>query len=71
MEQDVLFHKPQSLLFLMLASTPMNQKCDANTLRKELQDLAFINGLELGKNARQALKDRMLAVAFKLKEVSA
>jgi hypothetical protein len=36
----------------------------------ELEDLAFINGLELGPHAKKALHERMLLVAFKLRERS-
>jgi hypothetical protein len=36
--------------------------------RKELQDLVFIQGLELGPQAKKAVHERMLNLAFSLKE---
>jgi hypothetical protein len=43
-----------------------NQESDAGKLRKELQNLAYVNRLELGPQARKTLHERMMFVAFKL-----
>jgi hypothetical protein len=45
-----------------------NLEPDTNTLRKELKDLALINGLELGPQTMRALHERILAVAFELQK---
>lgn len=45
-----------------------NQETNVEMYRKELQDLAFIQALEIGPMARKAAHDRMLKVAFLLQQ---
>jgi len=45
-----------------------NQMSNVQVYRKELQNLAFIQGLEIGPMARKATHERMLKVAFLLQQ---